>query len=252
MDIFLSWSGDQSKAIAEKFKSFLSKTIQQANPYISSQNIDLGSIWSRSLMKEATQRKFGLIFITSENKSSPWIHYEAGCLMKDLDEDRVVPILFGIKKGDVKGPLSLLQMIEFDKDSVVDLLKQINQGTANPIGLDNFTEIFETFFPKAFEEIQDLMSKGNNTKSERDPQDLLYEMLGNTREIKKMVIEMFMNHNSYESNNSRNYVANLKVQELFKLLEENCSENEMNDFMASIADIALRNEMRKIIKNYKN
>ncbi|KXB59407.1 hypothetical protein HMPREF3180_02349 [Leptotrichia wadei] len=42
MKIFLSWSGEPSKSIAEKFKNWLPNVLQYVEPYFSQQDIELG------------------------------------------------------------------------------------------------------------------------------------------------------------------------------------------------------------------
>lgn len=173
----MSWSGDRSKAIATEFKAFLSVVLQQADPFLSSQDIDLGVTWQKHLLTEISERRFGLIFITPENKNSEWLHYEAGGLIKDLNQDRVVPILFGLKKADVSSPFSLFQMIEFDRESVLTLLKQINARTEKPLEQDSLNAVFEAFFEKTEEKISKIISESPQTTKKRTSEDLLDELI---------------------------------------------------------------------------
>lgn len=45
MDIFISWSGERSKALAEALRSWLPKVIQNLNPWISVSDIEKGARW---------------------------------------------------------------------------------------------------------------------------------------------------------------------------------------------------------------
>jgi hypothetical protein len=182
MRIFMSWSGDRSRAIAEEFKSFLSKVLQQTETFISSQDIELGSLGQNRVLLEVNERRFGLIFITPENKKSEWIHYEAGGLIKDLEKDRVVPILFGIAKQNISPPLSQFQMIEFDKQQVFGLIKQINLATEKPVETTNLSEVFEAFFSKVEEKINSVIADSPEKVQPRTTEDILNELLQLSRE----------------------------------------------------------------------
>lgn len=251
MKIFMSWSGDQSRMIAEKFKSFLVKIIQQSQPYISSNDIDLGSVWSRSLMQEAIERRFGLIFITPENKLSPWIHYEAGCLIKDLDKDRVVPILFGLKKEDVGSPLSLFQMIEYNSESILELLTQINSGTPNPMSPETLHELFNTFFDKLNEDIIKIIETESPKKTSRSNHEILDEILLISRENKSLLDDHFRITSQlikYDRDQNISIQINEKkvqmyIDHLNALIEKNSSQEVINSFLSTIPDESIRNGM---------
>lgn len=257
MKIFMSWSGDQSRLIAEQFRSFLTKIIQQSQPYISSKDIDLGSVWSHSILKEATERRFGLIFITPENKQSPWIHYEAGCLIKDLEKDRVVPILFGLRKEDIAPPISMFQMIEFSKESSLNLLKQINEGTPNPLSFETLNELFLTFFPKIEKEISTTMNIQFPSKTSRPTGEILDEILLLTRENKVMISDVFQSNQSLRNFTSTHFsFSNDEVEkaihqekfELFrmqleKIIDQGASKETIHAFLNTIPDNRIKNSI---------
>jgi hypothetical protein len=47
MEIFISWSGDLSKKIAEQLKIFLPSVIQSLKPFYSSEDISKGKRWNK-------------------------------------------------------------------------------------------------------------------------------------------------------------------------------------------------------------
>jgi hypothetical protein len=49
--------------------------------------------------------------MTEENLTSPWIMFEAGAISKVVEEGLVCPIVFGINKTDLVGPLASFQAI---------------------------------------------------------------------------------------------------------------------------------------------
>ncbi len=109
MNIFLSWSGEQSKRIAELFNSWLPSVIQSINTFYSSNDIAKGKKWDYELSRSLDSCNFGIIILTKENITAPWIMFEAGALAKNIDTGRVCTFLFDIKDTDVVGPLASFQ-----------------------------------------------------------------------------------------------------------------------------------------------
>ena len=58
--------------------------------------------------------EYGIICLTTENTSAPWINFEAGAIAKSLDS-RVTALMVNIKPSDIKGPLSRYQATKFEK-----------------------------------------------------------------------------------------------------------------------------------------
>lgn len=164
MKIFMSWSGDQSKKIAELVKNFLDKVVQLSHPFISSRNIELGSLWHNQVIREANETNYGLLFITPESRDSPWLHFEAGMLLKDLEKDRIVPILFGIKISEIIRPLSDFHSIEFDESSFFDLVSEINKMTSRPLEKENLKQVFDSFYNKLSLDIEEVISSSDSVK----------------------------------------------------------------------------------------
>ena len=103
MLIFLSWSGDRSKAIAETFTSWISQVIQAADPWIS-RDIAKGARWGPEVSDRLSSSKVGIVCLTPENLASPWILFEAGALSKTKDA-YVCTFLLDLKPADVEEPL---------------------------------------------------------------------------------------------------------------------------------------------------
>lgn len=261
MKIFMSWSGERSKAIAEEFKSFLSKVLQQTQPFISSQDIELGSLGQNRVMQEVTERRFGLIFITPENKKSEWIHYEAGGLIKDLEKDRVVPILFGIEKKEISKPLSQFQMIEFNKKSVLDLIKQINLLTEKPLDPESLNEVFDAFFVRSQDKINSVISDSPKVIETRSTEDILNELLLFTREqsnfnsnllrslinveISKQISDKVrVRRNRYRPGSVNTKILNA-VQIINTMIEMDQQRDEIEKYLNSIDDIYVKDMVFK-------
>jgi hypothetical protein len=87
-----------------------------------------GIIWRRELAQVLEGSNFGLICLTPENLSAPWLHFEAGALSK-VAQSRVAPILFQLKTSDVQGPLHDFQLSTLaNKKEMFGVLKSINDA----------------------------------------------------------------------------------------------------------------------------
>jgi len=93
MRIFLSWSGDRSKAAALGLKSLLEDTFPEAVDVFISDHIDPGETWARRLENELEQSQFGVLCLTLDNFHAPWLLFEAGAISKKFGGARVVPYL---------------------------------------------------------------------------------------------------------------------------------------------------------------
>ena len=51
MNVFLSWSGDRSKALATALNTWLAKVIQGVKPWLSDKSIDPGERWNVELQR---------------------------------------------------------------------------------------------------------------------------------------------------------------------------------------------------------
>jgi hypothetical protein len=109
MKVFISWSGDRSRKIAEVFRNWLSGVPQTVKPYFTPEDIAKGTRWENEVSIELAASQMGLLILTPESIGSSWLPFEAGALAKVVDKSRVYPILFGLKPTDIKGPLVHLQ-----------------------------------------------------------------------------------------------------------------------------------------------
>jgi hypothetical protein len=73
MDVFLSWSGPQSKAIATILHAWIPQVIQAVEPWMSSE-IDKGRKWSQQISDRLGATAFGIICLTRDNLMAPWVY----------------------------------------------------------------------------------------------------------------------------------------------------------------------------------
>jgi TIR domain len=184
MKVFISWSGDRSRQLAEVIQWWLQHVLQFTKPFFSPEDIGKGRRWNNEISKELGQSQIGIIAMTEDNLTSPWIMFEAGAISKVVDESLVCPIVFGIKTTDLVGPLKDRQAIAFKKDEVRQLLITINKA-AKEVALTERTldEQFDKWWPDLEQKVEAIMSTQPQTKPQRTERDLLEEVVSNTRTI---------------------------------------------------------------------
>ena len=123
LKVFICWSKDRSKAVAEALRDWLPNVFQSVDPFLSASDIDKGSKWRQIVSGELGRSNFGIICLTPENLESPWLLFEAGALSK-MEESRTWTYLYGVKYEDVKDPLSQFQHTVVEEKDTLALLRR--------------------------------------------------------------------------------------------------------------------------------
>ena len=125
--VFLTWSGDRSKAMATALRVWLPNVIQAVEPWMSETDIAKGAGWNSEISSQLELAKIGIVCLTPENLDAPWVNFEAGALSK-ITGSKVCTYLFGLSPTDVEGPLAQFQATKSDdKDDTKKLLHTINR-----------------------------------------------------------------------------------------------------------------------------
>lgn len=184
MKVFISWSGDRSKALAEAIKPWLADVIHNITPWMSEHDIQAGARWSTDLDQELQNTHFGVLCLTRENMEKPWLLFEAGSLAKSLDVARVVPYRLDVSATEVKPPLSQFQGVDATESGTLKLLQSINSDLANPLPSDRLERMFKKFWPDLETQITKIqgIDSGENTPA-RNQIDYLAEILELVRQL---------------------------------------------------------------------
>ena len=132
MKVFVSWSGELSCQIAEVLKKWIPCIIQSVEVFFSPEDIEKGDNWDKTISNELSQCNYGIICLTSDNTTAPWINFEAGAIAKSLDS-RITALMVNIKPSDIKGPLSRYQATKFEKNDFFQLISAINKALETPL-----------------------------------------------------------------------------------------------------------------------
>lgn len=183
MRVFISWSGDLSRRLAEAFSEWLPGALQSATPYFTPSDIEKGDRWNSEISKELEVSDVGVLFLTRENVGSPWLLYEAGALSKRLEKSKVCPITVGIGHADLTGPLRQFQATEFNEEDFRKLLRTINKASGDVALKDAVVDnVFEMWWPKLEQTFNEILSDAHSCEDNAP--------LRNDREILEEVLEL--------------------------------------------------------------
>jgi hypothetical protein len=78
MRVFISWSGEPSRSVAQALRDWPPIVVQQVEPWMSDEDIESGGRWNDQIAAELEQADYGIICLTSTNLDRPWSLFEAG------------------------------------------------------------------------------------------------------------------------------------------------------------------------------
>jgi hypothetical protein len=181
MKVFISWSGQLSHKIALILRDWLPSVIQTVEPFLSTEDIDKGSLWFGELTKELETTKFGVTCLTTKNLTAPWILFEAGALSKAIDSSRVCTLLIGLSPSAVQGPLAQFQATLPNKEDMRKLVKSMNTALAdkalNESKLDKAFEKWWDEFKEKTSEAMTQLPEPPDASTKRSTEDILEEVL---------------------------------------------------------------------------
>jgi hypothetical protein len=186
MKVFISWSGDQSLAVAQALRDWLPQVIQAVDPWISVSDIEKGSRWAGEIAGQLEECRVGLICLTPKNLSAPWLLFEAGALAKTLDKTFVCPYLLDLQYSDVRDPLAQFQLTRADEEDTRKLLRTINRAVALVANEQALSEVrlhatFEKWWPDLESTPQHIPSPSGSVPQKRSERELLEEILEGVR-----------------------------------------------------------------------
>lgn len=191
MQVFISWSGDESKRVAMLLKEWLPTVIQAVGePFVSAADIDKGETWFTAISNSLVKAEgLGIFCLTSDNLSAPWMAFEAGALAVN-DRGRVATFLHGVTPADLKTPLSLFQAtLASSKEDVLNLLRMINKRITPPLPDGRLEKAFESNWSTLVDELEKIkpsaVSKHPKASSQQIQTDLLESILSTVRRIEK-------------------------------------------------------------------
>ena len=154
---------------------------------MSEEDIQKGQRGLDILEQQLADAAVGIVVLTPENFERPWILFEAGALSNSIKpNDRVCPLLIGMKPTDISGPLVQFQLTEAKKNDVWKLITKLNT-TVDPSSMTEAPTLrkrFESFWPD-FERVLDSLKEIRDQPSApiRSTQAMTQELLDLVRDL---------------------------------------------------------------------
>lgn len=131
MHVFISWSGEVSRIIANELNDVLKSIFENSETsfttFMSSCDIVAGAEWFSIIKENIEKSDCAILCCTPENVNAPWLNFEAGaCKMHMNSDTNVIPLLIGMRAQDIKPPLANLHCVEFSSNGFKKLVKDIN------------------------------------------------------------------------------------------------------------------------------
>jgi hypothetical protein len=197
LKVFISWSGVPSRKLAEVLHWWLPMVIQGTEPFVSAKDIDKGSTWTTVLAQELEDTDFGIICLTPENLTSPWLNYEAGSITKSV-KSRVCPLLLGVEKTAVSGPLAQLQLTALEYDDIALMVRSVNKAAGLPLTDTHLDEALEMWWSRLEEKISGieippapgLVNVPEPAKPQSSDSELLHEVLESIRRLDRRLASL--------------------------------------------------------------
>lgn len=243
MKVFISWSGELSKKVAEELKETIPCILQFTNVFFSPEDIKKGKRWEEIIIKELEETDYGIICLSKENMNASWINFEAGALSKMISRSNVSTILIDLEEEEIKGPLSAFQATRLtDKEDFWRLIRGINssseQHVEDSVVRKTYDIIWESFYSKVCHAIKTNTLKAfENRKIEQNSQLLLsmqYIEKINSDFVKKSEINKFFIDVLYKISE---YVEKTEEYEVGKLIVDSiCVFAKKNNLGIDIRD----------------
>lgn len=158
MKVFVSWSGELSKKVAQELKKWLPCIIQSIDIFYSPEDIEKGENWDSKISTELSECNYGIVCLTSENTNAPWINFEAGAITKTL-ESRVSALMVDIKTSEIQGPLKRYQATKIEKEDMWQLVSDINKVADISLSSEVLASTFNAIWDSMYDEIKNAIEK---------------------------------------------------------------------------------------------
>jgi len=202
MNVFITWSGERSHAVAKILHDWLPDVIQRVEPFLSSEEIAKGANWGHEITKYLRLCPVGIVCLTPENLTAPWLLFEAGAISNNVEilstkdgaevgQPKACTYLYELTSTDVKKPLEIFQnTIAKNRDENRKLLTTINDSLGKEkLEVQKLDRAFETYWPDLEKKLNAIQKPKSTATSppKRDTDDILLEVLTEVRNLSKVI-----------------------------------------------------------------
>ena len=188
--VFISWSGERSKQVAVALRESLPLVLHYVDPWMSETDIEAGERWAQSVGKELAGSNFGVVCVTQENMTSPWLLFEAGALAKSFESGKVIPLLLDLELSDISGPLVQFQAKKLTRAGVSEVINSL-QGSAvdEAIHDDRARHLFDLVWPDLENKLEGISKEAPAERHRRPQHEVLEELVSGVRSLDTRINE---------------------------------------------------------------
>jgi hypothetical protein len=183
MKVFMSWSGERSHLLADTLHDWMPLVLHYIEAWLSQADIEAGQRWADQVAKELEASNFGILCITKENVTSPWVLFEAGSLAKSMQGSRVIPLLLDLEFSDITGPLAQFQAKKVDRAGLFEIVQSLNQLAQHAVPEDRVRQLFDALWPELEKKILAIPKISTPAKHTRPQPEILEELVASVRTL---------------------------------------------------------------------
>ncbi len=233
MKVFISWSGERSKLVAELLDDWIQCVIQAVSPWMSSKDIDRGALWFSEINDQLANTGVGIICLTKQNINKPWILFEAGALAKGISSNRVCTFLIDLQPIDVENPLAQFNHTLPTKESIWNLVRTINVSLKeNALKESILEKVFNTYWTQFDSNFKAIIKKTpeEEVKETRTENEILVEVLSSIRTIERRIRTIENDEKVLTNRQIRRFVneKSLTHEEALSLIKELTNEKKFS------------------------
>ena len=159
--VFISWSGNKAKVCADFLTTLFQEIFEKSDIIFYSKQISDGRMWICDIDEALKKSQIGIILLTREDISRPWINFEAGAIYMVSKESIVIPVFIDIESNNIMAehPLKLFQSTKkFDLDGLVCLSNLICKEM-NYMPVPSSLDIIKSKYERFISEKKDILYK---------------------------------------------------------------------------------------------
>ena len=176
--------------------------VQTSEVFVSDVDLKPGEEWFSAIRKALGSSAVGLVIVTPENKDEAWLNYEAGGMayIGNADETTCLPVLLGIPKGKLTGPLWGINHVDAtDKDSFAQVIDRLILGGGNAQGIK---KAYEMFWPQLEEKVNEILAEPpTGDAALPDQEDQIAALREEVRELHQLITRQFTMFPTYSASN---------------------------------------------------
>jgi len=240
LKIFISWSGEKSREIANATSDWVKFIFPSVKTWISTRDINAGDRSMSEIEDGLKDAEFGIICVTPENQNANWINFEAGAISRSVGGvAKVAPIIDGFRsKADLKGPLAQFQTSLADQEGFTALAKGINKHLDEEHGRNEeaLKKALKLYWPELEATLEKIRARFTTpgiiaSPVERSQEDMLEEVLVSVRDMARRLDEL------PPSLSARNYAHHVPVRTLSGEIIPSYSKPSAGDLTDFLVDV---------------